>query len=923
VSDTSSDCTTLCWGLSQSMASPLARNGLRLSYSCLFAWIVSSEAAGRARHDMHGMEHAGKIIKEIRADARRAKDDFEGRRLAEGFEVPLRGLSPKPLLDQIVDKYGKSLQHHVQSYARGRKDRRLGGGTLSQSNTNPIRIHYNFDTLYEDKVQANPLLRDRYCFNEGDWYRVNFPTEPKPTGSGPDDCNRDAVAMEILTQDKWCRCTAEDVITPTWRDFVIDAVYRHGADIPKYLNLKPVQGNLKLRKSEGSFPSMWRTTNQLGSYCSADCVKGSHVAVPDALCEEGVQADVVLSIAGPSPVPGIGGTGGSCSADQNGRPIHIVFNWYSRYDFSSIPRETLMSSARALVIHEVFHGLGFGSRAWLNAYGSSGERRTLLEQRRVVDADGSEDVVYHFVKGTRTYEVAKAFFGCDDDDAWQGLPLMSWPPYGRDSHHETRVLRDDVMAYGNGDAVSAVTLAAFEDMGHYLANYSNADCVHWGQGRGCAFVSSRCGERPSVQTVTGLASSRCDRTWAAASSTDQALAKCVPGCTGSSRIENGKSLCDVECFTGDASVLDNLGYSSCKNAPAGEVASAGPEQWANELLDHASNLKECQEDFMGDPCMRALLGLSWVVLIPINICFWGLCCKSCLCPSGRQEKSKKMFYILTTIVLICGLIAAAACGFVLHNQEVIEGYMSTTAVYVVLAAGVSLALLAGFGIYAVRKGYRCLMTIYLLIGVVMLIVFVCTAGLFAKYAQDVDGLSRSSLQAGESGGTWSEEGAHSDLYARMESFACRTYQTCCEPTELFDIRAANGAARQCQTQHEGLAEDAAFVLADPSHPRFCPLISGVDEQFGSAEGVCKIIEMAAGAGFTLEQCQQDYCASGLEGYENFIAVTVSIYRQNMLVAGIIAGCVVLFISVQLMNLFYIIRQTRAEQTVQPMAKDQE
>ena len=42
---------------------------------------------------------------------------------------------------------------------------------------------------------------------------------------------------------------------------------------------------------------------------------------------------------------------------------------------------------------------------------------------------------------------------------------------------------------------------------------------------------------------------------------------------------------------------------------------------------------------------------------------------------------------------------------------------------------------------------------------------------------------------------------------------------------------------------------------------------------------------------------EDYCGSGLEGYENFIAVTVSIYRQNMLVAGIIAGCVVLFISV--------------------------
>ena len=53
---------------------------------------------------------------------------------------------------------------------------------------------------------------------------------------------------------------------------------------------------------------------------------------------------------------------------------------------------------------------------------------------------------------------------------------------------------------------------------------------------------------------------------------------------------------------------------------------------------------------------------------------------------------------------------------------------------------------------------------------------------------------------------------------------------------------------------------------------------------------------------------QDYCASGLEGYENFIAVTVSIYRQNMLVAGIIAGCVVLFISVARTRLPYAVWQ---------------
>ena len=34
------------------------------------------------------------------------------------------------------------------------------------------------------------------------------------------------------------------------------------------------------------------------------------------------------------------------------------------------------------------------------------------------------------------------------DDQWQGLPLMSWPPSGRETHHETRVMRDDVMCHG-------------------------------------------------------------------------------------------------------------------------------------------------------------------------------------------------------------------------------------------------------------------------------------------------------------------------------------------------------------------------------------------------------------------------------------------------------------------------------------------
>lgn len=887
----------------------------------VLALIVLSETEAKPQErDVRSVHVAKLILKELHAENQRANQDL-ARRLS-GADMPKRGLSPKPFLDQVAEKYSFTRTRHPQKYQRGSQARRLADTTLTEANTAPIRVHFNFDTLYEDKVQANPLVKDRYCFRTGDWYRVNFPTDPKPTGPGPDDCNRQAVGLKIFHENKWCLCTAEDVITEEWRNFVIEAAETYGAEIGKYLRVKPVQGNLIFSKSEGSYPAMWTTTNQQGVFCDADCTKGAHVAVPDSLCETGVEADVVVSMTGPSPIPGIGGTGGSCSSDQNRRPVHLVFSWYARYDFTAHPRNTILESQRGLVIHELFHGLGFGSSGWLDTFDGNGKRRTIIQQLKVTDADGSEDVIYHFVKGTRTYEAAKKYFGCDDEELWQGLPLMSWPAYGRDSHHETRVMRDDVMSYGDGDAVSGITLASFEDMGHYLARYSNADCINWGRGRGCPFVKNRCQERPSVQIIKGLASNQCGRTWAEAKTSDVALQKCVGGCTGSSRIEEGKAMCDAECFTGASSELESRGFASCKDAPPGEVTSAGPEKWADDLLSSAADLQVCQEDFMGDPCIQAMLNLSWVVLVPINICFWGLCCKGILCPTGQQEKSKKIFYLLTSVVLLCGIVSAAAGGVVLNFKEVIEGYMSVGAVYVVVVAGASLALFACLGIYAVRKGHRCLMIAYLTIGLLLLVVFITASALFAKYAQDVDGLSRSSLaQAGDSHGVYKGGGVQEDVYAQMESFACRTYQTCCEPTELFDLKEQNGAPRHCKVVHEGIPEDIAFILSDPSHPQFCSQISGVDSSQSSAEGICKLIEFASGGGFTLEQCQQDYCQEGLEGYENFIAISVSIYRQNMLIAGIIAACVVFFIVVQLMNLFYIIRQFRSDQVATQSEKE--
>jgi len=113
-----------------------------------------------------------------------------------------------------------------------------------------------------------------------------------------------------------------------------------------------------------------------------------------------------------------------------------------------------------------------------------GQRKRLIELRPVVDTDGARDEVWHFVRG-RAYELGALYFQCNANAtatdpaqrAWDGVPLMGLPEAGRGAHWETRIMRDDVMSYGFRDFVSSITLAAMEDLGFYLANYSSADCM--------------------------------------------------------------------------------------------------------------------------------------------------------------------------------------------------------------------------------------------------------------------------------------------------------------------------------------------------------------------------------------------------------------------------------------------------------------
>ena len=55
--------------------------------------------------------------------------------------------------------------------------------------------------------------------------------------------------------------------------------------------------------------------------------------------------------------------------------------------------------------------------------------------------------------------------------------------------HASTVL---LLADGARDMMSSLTLAALEDLGFYVANYSAAQPMRWGLHQGCTFVKTRC-----------------------------------------------------------------------------------------------------------------------------------------------------------------------------------------------------------------------------------------------------------------------------------------------------------------------------------------------------------------------------------------------------------------------------------------------
>ncbi|EKF98459.1 surface protease GP63, putative, partial [Trypanosoma cruzi] len=134
--------------------------------------------------------------------------------------------------------------------------------------------------------------------------------------------------------------------------------------------------------------------------------------------------------------------------------------------------------------HEIAHALGFSQESM---------RETSLVKKRERSVRGTHR---RMVAGKHVQEKAKAHFGCDslegmvleDED---GARVKEVP------HWKGRHARDELMAPTVGAGYyTALTMAAFEDMGYYRVNWSMAEPMSW-----AAALAATSWRRSAIQPI--------------------------------------------------------------------------------------------------------------------------------------------------------------------------------------------------------------------------------------------------------------------------------------------------------------------------------------------------------------------------------------------------------------------------------------
>jgi len=809
--------------------------------------------------------------------------------------------SPLPLTSQLAAEHGTAV--HPQHY---NPHRRALADVLTLDNTKPIRLHLDFKSL--DQTTA---VEYSTCFSVGAWFRRGLPESPTPPANGIPTCLRGANEWDLGGSGCWGICRESDVVTPTRRQLMVRAMESVAQEVSGFFSVEPVEGSLVFRKNTGRYS---KALEEKGypplEACASDCTTTSNVAVDPSYCTSGVNADAVLSLIRSPPMQGIGGTGTSCVGDQSGRPLWLVFDWIEEVDESE-SFDALLARVRGLILHEIIHALGFSNAAFSYARNSAGERKTLLTKKHVVDADGATDSIWFFGETSRAYAMAKNFFGCLDDASWDGLPLMGLPELGRASHWETRILRDDVMSYGGRAVVSTVTLAAMEDLGHYVANYSAAQCMHWGRAQGCDFVKSRCGVLQDERSAVTASAEDCkgDPVWATPyiPAIDNYLsAKCARGLTpcdtlsrsGFQLMQDGTKVCNAQCHTS----LE--GRSDCSAGPS------EPVEGTSEKMERL--VEENWQQFL------------WLLVWLLGVIFAASCARAVACP---KQGSKGIVICLSMLLgFVGGIFLGCAAYGLFYDFEFVSGFVGVPTLYGLASIGGALVVLLLLTLFAVCCSSRCLLLLVFLLYIFFVLIQAGSTVLvfyWSYLVTSVTGDTVDTLSGNNADGKWDGHLGETAL-KEVEGIMCRTYQLCCRDLDASpsilpfdDFASGSGSGIQsdyasgfveapasdtCLQQHAGQTVDIAVVMQDPSSDNFCPYVSGSDRSVKPAVGTCDFLNWAV-TDFSLSACQEKLCVFGIDGYEEFTEQVVNWMRSNAIIIGAVSAFAVLFQLILSVNLW--------------------
>lgn len=352
-----------------------------------------------------------------------------------------------------------------------------------------IRDHRPLD-LKMDYLTATDGKGKRAVQAEPVWEDLRILVHVGNIGNDPKQCSSAGATVQYNSNSgtRSYTCTAEDVLTPAKRSYLIERMLVQAADRLKNLRVvRPNNGTL--------------ITSPSATTCNGD------VNLPPGASTTGVNADFILLVtARPIPPANYPDTSSSssrtlatattCQINDLGRP---TVGW-ANFDVSSLNPSDDQAIAMQLgvAMHEISHALGFS----FSTFSASNRFKRVVNGSFVDYAPGT---IFREIDASRNLvaiitpsvvEESRNHFECNN---LEGLLLEPAGGSGTArSHWWKQNLFSEYMT-GTASATpvfSRITLALFKDAGWYNPNMSAADPLGFGRKLGCSFANNGCPNWP-------------------------------------------------------------------------------------------------------------------------------------------------------------------------------------------------------------------------------------------------------------------------------------------------------------------------------------------------------------------------------------------------------------------------------------------